>query len=604
VADYQPPLRDVFFLLDHLVDVGGLCELEPFKHVDPDTVRGVIEESGRFMAEVVAPTDRIGDVEGSTFDAATGAVAIPEPLTAAYRRYVDAGWNGVAFPTEYGGGGFPWVVGIVNQELFNSANVALAMAPLLTQSAIEMLLAHGSESQRERYLPKLVSGEWAGTMNLTEPEAGSDVGALRTRAVRQDDGSYRITGTKIFITFGDHQLTDNIIHLVLARTPDAPAGTRGISCFIVPKQLLDDDAMPGERNDVRAVSIEHKMGIKASPTCVMSYGDEGEGAIGELIGEEQQGMRYMFTMMNNARLSVAVEGLSVAERAYQDAVAYARERFQGRAPGAPAGYTSPIIEHPDVRRMLMTMKALTEAMRAMVYVQAEGIDLAAHHPDPDIRQYRQHQVDLLTPVAKAWCTDMGVEVASLSIQVHGGMGFIEESGVPQRLRDARIMPIYEGTNGIQAMDLVGRKLPLEGGGVVAELLSQIAMLDPALLRAGTDLAVIRSHLAESLTELADTTNWIIRHGIKDVRDALAGATPYLRMFGLVTGGWLMARSALAARAALDNGAAADPRRAAFYQAKIMTATFFCEQILPQTRGLVAAVRAGHESLLEMPADQF
>jgi alkylation response protein AidB-like acyl-CoA dehydrogenase len=603
VADYRPPLRDIFFVLDNLVDVNELCELGPFKHIDADTVKGVIEENGRFMSEVVAPTNRDGDLVGSHHDPASGSVTVPDSFVRAYQRYVEAGWGGMAFPPEYGGGGFPWLVGIVAQELLNSSNVAFAMAPLLSQGAVDLLLAHGDETQREVYLPKLVSGEWTGTMNLTEPEAGSDVGAVRTRAVRQDDGTYRISGTKIFITFGDHQLAENIVHLVLARTPDAPPGTKGISCFIVPKRLVNDDGSLGERNDVKVVSIEHKMGIKASPTCVMSYGEDG-GAVGYLIGEEQQGMRYMFTMMNNARLSVGLEGLAVAERAYQDAVAYARQRNQGRAPGAPAGYNSPIIEHPDVRRMLLTMKALIEAMRAIVYVQAEALDIAAHHPDPDIREYRQHQVDLLTPVAKAWCTDMGVEVTSLAIQVFGGMGYIEESGVAQHFRDARIMPIYEGTNGIQAMDLVGRKLPLEDGGVVAELLSQIAMLDPALLRAGTDLAAIRSHLAESLTELADTTNWIIRHGIKDVRDALAGATPYLRMFSLVVGGWQMARSALAAKKALDEGRARDEREEAFLRAKIVTATFFCEQILPQTRGLVGAVRAGHEAVMDVPADQF
>jgi alkylation response protein AidB-like acyl-CoA dehydrogenase len=610
VADYRPPLRDIFFVLDHLVDIGELCELDPFKHIDPDTVKGVIEESGRFMSEVIAPTNQAGDREGARHDPASGNVSLPEPLAQALRRYVEAGWGGVAFPPEYGGGGFPWLVGIVNQELVNSANVALAMAPLLTQSAIDMLLHHGDETQRELYLPKMVTGEWTGTMNLTEPEAGSDVGALRTRAVRQPDGTYRLTGTKIFISFGDHQVAENIVHLVLARTPDAPSGTKGISCFIVPKYLVNPDGSLGERNDVRVVSIEHKMGIKASPTCVMSYGD-GPGAVGYLIGEEHQGMRYMFTMMNNARLSVGVEGLSIAERAYQDAVAYARQRHQGRAPGAPAGYKSPIIEHPDVRRMLLTMKALIEAMRALVYVQAEGIDLAAHHPDPDIRQYRQHQVDLLTPVAKAWCTDMGVEVTSLAIQVFGGMGYIEESGVPQHFRDARIMPIYEGTNGIQALDLVGRKLPMESGGVVAEFLSQIAMLDPALLRAGPELASIRSHLAESLTELADTTNWIYRNGVTDVRDAMAGATPYLRMFSLVVGGWLMAKSALAAKNRLegrapDGGKArtVELRQRAFLQAKLATAQFYCEQILPQTRGLVGAVRAGHQAVMRVPADQF
>jgi alkylation response protein AidB-like acyl-CoA dehydrogenase len=601
MADYRPPLTDIFFVLDHLVGVQELCQLDPYKHVDPDTVKGIVEEFGRFVGDVIAPTNAEGDREGVRHDPATGDVALPPALRKAYRQYVDAGWSGVAFPADYGGGGFPWVVGIVLQELFDSGNVALAMATLLTQGAIDLLMAHGNEEQREVFLPKLVSGEWCGTMNLTEPEAGSDVGALRTRAVRQGDGTYRITGTKIFISFGEHDLAGNIVHLVLARTPDAPPGTKGISCFIVPKFLVNEDGSPGVRNDVRCVSVEHKMGIRSSPTCVMSFGDGG-GAVGYLIGRENDGMRCMFTMMNMARLSVGLEGLAVAERAYQDAVGYARERHQGRAPGSPPGTSSPIIDHPDVRRMLLPLTALVEAMRALVYVQAEGIDLATHHPDPDIRRYRQNQVDLLTPVAKAWCTDMGVEVASLAIQVYGGMGFIEESGVPQHYRDARIMPIYEGTNGIQAIDLVGRKLPMEGGGVVAEFLALIAMLDPALLRAGAELGVIRTHLAESLTELADTTNWIIRHGVKDPTEALAGATPYLRMFSLVTAGWLMAREALAARADLDRGATG--ARAEHLRGKITTATFFCEQILPQTRGLVDAVRAGSDAVMELPAEQF
>jgi alkylation response protein AidB-like acyl-CoA dehydrogenase len=485
------------------------------------------------------------------------------------------------------------------QELMTTANMAFSMAPLLTQGGIDLLLHHADEGQKEIYLPKMITGQWSGTMNLTEPQAGSDVGAVRTKAVKADDDTYRITGTKIFITFGEHDMAENIIHLVLARTPDAPPGTKGISCFIVPKYLVNDDGSLGERNDVQCVSIEHKMGIKASPTCVMSYGDQG-GAIGYLIGEENQGMRYMFTMMNNARLSVGLEGLSIAERAYQDALAYAQERKQGRAIGAPAGESSAIIEHADVRRMLLTMKALVEAMRGIVYLQAEALDVARHHPDPDIREYRGRQVDLLTPIAKAWCTDMGVEVTSLAVQIYGGMGFIEEAGVAQHYRDARIAPIYEGTNGIQAIDLVGRKLPLEGGGVVAEFLSQIAMLDPALIRAGADLAEIRSNLAEALTILADTTSWILRKAGKDPRMALAGATPYLRMFSLVTGGWIMAKSALAAKAELDAGTG----DAAELQAKLITARFFCEQILPQVHGLVAPIHAGFDDLFALAPEQF
>lgn len=599
MADYRPPFRDIHFVLDNLVDLDELCQFEPFKHTDPDTIKSVLEENGRFVSEVIAPLNRNGDVQGSVHDPKTNTVATPDGFKEAYAQYVAAGWGGVPFDPAYGGGGFPWLVGIAMQELISSANLSFSMCALLTQGAIDLLTEHGTEEQREVYLQKMVTGEWTGTMNLTEPQAGSDVGAVRTKAVPQDDGSYRITGTKIFITFGEHDMAENIIHLVLARTPDAPPGTKGISCFIVPKFLVNDDGSLGARNDVQCVSIEHKMGIKASPTCVMSYGD-ADGAIGYLIGEEHQGMRYMFTMMNNARLSVGLEGLSIAERAYQDAVAYAKERRQGRAVGAPAGEASLIIEHADVRRMLMTMKALIEAMRAIVYVQAENIDIATHHPDPDIRQYRQHQVDLLTPIAKAWCTDMGIEVTSLAVQVYGGMGYIEESGVPQHYRDARITAIYEGTNGIQGLDLVGRKLPMEGGEVVAELLSQIAMLDPALIRAGEELGTIRSHLAEALTLVADMSSWITRNGVADPQDAFSAATPYLRMFSLVTAGWLMAKSALAAKKHLDDGTG-DAQQ---MRDKIATARFFCEQILPQVDGLVSPITARSKTLFAIAPDDF
>jgi alkylation response protein AidB-like acyl-CoA dehydrogenase len=592
-------MRDIFFTLDQLVDLDELCQFEAFSHTDPETIKGVLEENGRFVSEVIAPLNRVGDVQGSVHDPATNSVRTPEGFKEAYGQYVDAGWGSVPFPTEYGGGGFPWLMGIAMQEVISSANMAFSMAPLLTQGAIDLLMHHGSEEQKELYVRKMVSGEWTGTMNLTEPQAGSDVGAVKTRAVRQDDGTYRITGTKIFITFGDHDMAENIVHLVLARTPDAPAGTKGISCFVVPKYLLNEDGSPGARNDAYCVSIEHKMGIKASPTCVMSYGD-GDGAVGYLIGEENQGMRYMFTMMNNARLSVGLEGLALAERAYQDALEYAQERRQGRAPGAPAGEMSPIIDHPDVRRMLLTMKSLVEAMRAIIYVNAEAIDIATYHPDPVIREAKKEFADILTPVSKGWCTDMGVEVTSLAIQVWGGMGYIEESGVAQHFRDARITPIYEGTNGIQAMDLVGRKLGLRGGEAIKEYLAMIAMLDPALIRAGDDLASVHSHLAEALTLLADTTNWMMHHGIQDPRDALAGATPYLRMFSLVTAGWLMAKQALVAHQALADGTGdADAN-----QAKLTTARFFCEQILPQVHGLAAPVTAGHAPLYELSAAQL
>jgi len=565
--EYRPPLEDIGFVLRHVVDYEAIAKLEPFAHADLDTALGLLEEAGRFMADVVAPTNHPGDVEGSHRNE-DGTVTTPAAFEQAYRQYVEAGWGAVPFDPEFGGGGFPWTIAIALQEQLNTANVAFAMLPLLTQGAIDMLAHHGSPEQQARYLPKMVTGEWTGTMNLTEPDAGSDVGALRTRAEPTGDGSYAITGTKIFITFGEHDLAENIIHLVLARTPGAPPGTKGISCFIVPKVLED-----GTRNAVRCLSIEHKMGIKASPTCVLEY----DGAIGYLVGDENAGMRYMFTMMNNARLSVGVEGLALAERAYQQAAAFGRERRQGRAPGAAPGTQSPIVDHPDVRRMLLTMRALTQAMRALCYVNAEALDLARHHPDEDVRTRADERADVLTPITKAWCTDMGVEVTSLAIQVHGGMGFIEETGVAQHLRDARITPIYEGTNGIQAMDLVGRKLPIRAGGAVIDLLDEMAATDGG------------PELADAVTALREATDWLLARGLQDPTDALAGATPYLRMFGLVVGGWLLARSALVPDA---------------NDAKRTTARFYCTQLLPAARGLLPAVTAGAEDLLSIPADAF
>ncbi|MBU6330561.1 MAG: acyl-CoA dehydrogenase family protein, partial [Acidobacteria bacterium] len=519
MADYRPPLRDIRFVLEHLTDLEALCALPEYAGLDPDTILGVLEENAKFVAEVIAPLNRVGDLEGSQHDPATGTVRTPTGFIDGYKRYVEAGWPGVPFPETYDGGGFPWLVGISMQEFISSANMAFSMAPLLTQGAIDLLMHHGSEEQKEKYLKRMVTGEWTGTMNLTEPQAGSDVGAVRTKAVPAGDGTYRITGTKIYISFGEHDMADNIIHLVLARTPDAPPGTKGISCFIVPKFLVGDDGSLGARNDVSCVSIEHKMGIKASPTCVMSYG-ENDGAVGYLIGEENHGMRYMFTMMNNARLSVGLEGLALAERAYQDALQYAQERRQGRAPGATGTEMSLIIDLPDVRRMLLTMKAIIDALRAIIYVNAEALDLANHHPDPEVRQRSQDLVELLIPISKGFGTDMGIEATSLAIQIYGGMGYIEESGVPQHFRDARITAIYEGTNGIQAMDLVGRKLPMRGGAIVGSFLADVAALDARLAAAGTGFEVIRTQLAAAHGVVTDTVAWLTEHGLADVRNAL------------------------------------------------------------------------------------
>jgi alkylation response protein AidB-like acyl-CoA dehydrogenase len=592
MAEYSAPLRDIRFALEHLVDLGSITELPGYEDVDVDGVFSVLEENARFMEDIVAPLNRVGDVQGSVRND-DGTVTTPDGFKEAYKAYVDAGWGGVPFPPEYGGGGFPWVVGIAMQEILTSGNMSFSMCPLLSQGAIDMLLHHASEEHRETYLPKMVTGEWTGTMNLTEPQAGSDVGALTTKAVPQGDGSYRITGTKIFISFGEHDMSENIIHLVLARTPDAPPGTKGISCFIVPKLLVNDDGSLGDRNDVTCVSIEHKMGIKASPTCVLSYGDQGEGAVGYLIGEENAGMRYMFTMMNTARLSVGLEGLSLAERAFQMALAYAKDRRQGRAPGAPAGEQSPIVEHPDVRRMLLTQKASIEALRGILYANAAAMDRAGRHPDAATRTACQELADILTPISKGWGTDLGVELTSLALQVFGGMGYIEETGIAQVYRDARIAPIYEGTNGIQAMDLVGRKLPMRAGGAISDYLGGIQATVDALGANGDDLASIRDALADALDAARASTDWLLANGLADPLDALAGATPYLRLLSLVTGGWVMALQAQAATRLLADATAGDKQ---VLEGKVLTARFFCEQLLPQARGLLPAVTATNRDL--------
>jgi alkylation response protein AidB-like acyl-CoA dehydrogenase len=591
VTEYVAPIADISFVLNHVVGYGDVAALAPFSHADPATVEGVLAECGRFMADAVAPLNRIGDTQGSRRQP-DGTVRTPDGFVRAYRSYVDAGWQAVPFPPEHGGGGFPWVVGIAIQEMLTSANMGFSLCPLLTQGAIDALLHHGTETQQETYLAKMISGEWSGTMNLTEPQAGSDVGALTTRAIPQPDGSYRIFGQKIFITYGEHDMVPQIVHLVLARTPDAPPGTRGISCFIVPKYLLDADGRPGELNDITCLSIEHKLGIHASPTCVLAFGDRGEGAVGHLIGEENTGMRTMFTMMNNARLSVGLEGLSVGERAYQKAVAYALERRQGRAVGAPAGVSSPIIDHPDVRRMLMTMKATIEALRCLMYLNACSIDRSRHAASEGERARADELVGILTPICKAWGTDLGVELASTALQVHGGMGYIEETGAAQFFRDSRIAPIYEGTNGIQAADLVGRKLPVRGGASVKELLAEMRAIDGELAGAGPELGTMRANVAAAIAALTTATDWVLANGAGDPNQALAASSPYLRMFGLTLGGWLMARAALAATAMLSRGEG----EAEFLRAKVVTARFYAEQVLPQAGGLLGPVQAGAADL--------
>jgi alkylation response protein AidB-like acyl-CoA dehydrogenase len=596
VSEYQAPLADIDFVLDSIVDLTSISKLNGYQHADPDTVSGVLAEAGRFFSEVIAPTNRIGDQQGSRL--VDGAVVTPDGFREAYAKYVESGWAGVHLPEEWGGGGMPYSVGIAVQEMFKSANMAFSLCPLLTQAAIDALLEHGSDEQRDLYLEKLVTGEWTGTMCLTEPHAGSDVGALSSKAVRQEDGTYRITGQKIFITWGDQDLTDNIVHLVLARTPGAAPGTKGISLFIVPKFLLDEQGNPGTRNNVEIVSLEHKLGIHGSPTCVVSFGTDDGGAIGFLVGEEQRGMKYMFTMMNVARVGVGIEGLALAERAYQKAVAYAAERRQGRAVGADPGLSSPIIDHPDVRRMLLTMRSSIEAMRALLYLTASYADRERHAEAEEDRRRAGESIALLTPVAKAWCTDLGVELTSVGLQVHGGMGYVEETGAAQFYRDARIAPIYEGTNGIQAMDLVMRKLPMRNGAVVSELIASM-QATAAQLRGIERFDVSADRLESAIGTLAETSAWLgERLASGEYDDALAGASPYLKMSGTVIGGWLMAREAIAATAMLESGTGDTE----FARSKLITTRFYLEQIVPQASGLSAAATAGAHTLFEARLD--
>jgi len=582
---YRAPVADIAFSLRHTAGFAAALAEGLYGDLGDDVVDAVLEEAGKFATEVLAPLNRIGDREGVVFT--DGSVSTPPGWKEAYRSWAAAGWNGLAAPAQWGGQELPHAINAACIEMWNSAAMAFGIGPVLTMGAVEALVAHGSDKLKATYLPKLVSGEWTGSMQLTEPHAGSDVGALRTKAERAADGSYRITGQKIFITYGEHDCTDNIIHLVLARLPDAPAGTKGVSLFLVPKFLPDADGSPERRNDVRAHSIEHKLGIHGSPTCTMVFGDQG-GATGFLIGEENGGMACMFTMMNQARLSVGLQGVAIAERATQQALAYARERKQGRATGTQAG-SSPIIEHPDVRRMLLTMRALTRAARAICYATAVALDRAQRSTDERARTAAHERASLLTPVAKAFATDVGVEVASLGIQVHGGMGYIEETGAAQHYRDARIATIYEGTNGIQAIDLVMRKLPLSGGATIKAYLADLGRIVEAV-KAANDPAFGRTavRLGEAVESLSRATQWLLGRPGNDPDAALAGSTPYLRLFASAAGGALLAEEALAASRLAGNGTDAG--------ARIAMARFFAENIAVQAGGLERAVLEGAESV--------
>ena len=593
MAEYTPPIAHIDFVLNHVVDLDNLLSEGRYSELDSETVSMVISEVGRFIADVIAPINREGDQTGAQW--VDGEVVMPDSFDAAYRQFVASGFGAVPFDPEYGGGGFPWITAIAIQELLTSACMSFALCPLLTQGAIDALMHHGSEEQRQLYLPKMLTGEWTGTMNLTEPQAGSDVGALTSKAEPVGDGSFMISGQKIYITYGEHDMADNIIHLVLARTPGSPPGTKGISMFLVPKFLVDADGSIGDRNDISCVSIEHKLGIHASPTCVLSFGDN-DGAIGWLIGDEGAGMRNMFTMMNNARLSVGLQGLALAERAYQQALSYSQERIQGRAVGAEPGTKSPIIDHADVRRMLMTQRAWIDAMRCLLYENAAAMDRAAAGGDPDEAAAQGEWADLLIPLSKSLCTDLGNELTSLAVQIYGGMGFVEETGVAQHYRDIRIAAIYEGTNGIQAADLVGRKLPMRGGAVVFEQLDVIAERAKAL--GGTqELADFGRNLARGVEAARRASQWIIDNGVADPNHALAASTPYLRLLGTVVCGGLMAKAALAA----GSSAGEDSD---FMAARVVSAKFFGEQLLPQAEALESAVVAGADDLFQLDPAQL
>ncbi|WP_112664448.1 acyl-CoA dehydrogenase [Microvirga flavescens] len=584
---YRAPVSDIVFTMRHVASLDRALEDGLYPELTADLVETILGEAGRFANDVIAPLNREGDKHGVTLK--DGVVTTAPGWKEAYKAWTEAGWNALPGPAEYGGQGLPTLLNSACVEMWNAASMAFGIGPVLTMGAIEALVQHGTEYLKSRYLEKLVSGEWTATMNLTEPQAGSDLAALRSRAEPAGDGTYKITGQKIFITYGEHDLTENIVHLVLARLPEAPVGTRGISLFVVPKFLPD-----GTRNDVRCHSIEHKLGIHASPTCTMIFGDNG-GAIGWLLGEENRGLNCMFTMMNNARLAVGLQGVAIAERAYQLALAYAHERRQGRAPGGARNVMSPIVEHPDIQRNLLTMKALTAAARSICYLTAEAIDRAHLEQDESDRRKANERASLLTPVAKAFSTDIGVEVASLGVQVHGGMGFIEETGAAQHYRDARIAPIYEGTNGIQALDLVTRKLPLAGGETVAAQIASMRDIVARLTKTDSvELTSIAPTLDAAIGSLERATNFLLRALSADAPlEAIAGATPYLSLFGIVQGGGALAQLALAAHEAMLRGETAPAHRG-----RIALARFFADHIVTRVDGLERTVVAGMAPLLD------
>jgi alkylation response protein AidB-like acyl-CoA dehydrogenase len=588
MSAYQAPLKDMKFVLKELAGLDEVAKLPGYEEATPDTVDAILEEAGKFASGVLDPLNKPGDEEGSRWT--DGAVITPKGFKEAYKQYVEGGWGALPFGPEWGGQGLPKLVATAVEEMLTASNMSFSLCPLLTQGAIHALELCGTEALKKTFLGRMIAGTWTGTMNLTEPQAGSDLALVKTRATRSGK-HYLITGQKIFITYGEHDMAENIVHLVLARTPDAPEGVKGISLFIVPKYLVNPDGSLGKRNSARCASIEHKLGIHASPTAVMVFDD----AVGYLVGEENKGLSYMFIMMNAARFSVGLEGVSIAERAFQRAVAYAKDRLQGKDL-VQGGQTVPIIRHPDVRRMLMLMKSQTEAMRALAYVVASAMDAALRHPSEEARKTNQAFVDLMIPVVKGWSTETGIEVASLGVQVHGGMGFIEETGAAQHLRDARITTIYEGTTGIQASDLVGRKIAREGGATAKAVVSLWRQFDADLAKSkNPDIQAIRAAFAAGVQAVSEGVEFICSE--KNPHNAFAGAVPFLKLMGVVAGGWQMARAALAA----EKNMASDK---AFYEAKIKTARFYADHVLVQAPALGNTVVKGGAAVMALDDDQF
>ena len=598
MSSYNAPIRDMQFVMRELAELDAVAALPGCEDAASDVVDAILEEAGKFAGGVLAPLNWTGDQEGARWD--NGVVHTATGWKEAYKQFAEAGWTALAGDPEFGGQGLPKLVSTAVMEMWKSANMAFSLCPMLTTGAIESIKLRGSDEQKAAFLPKMVSGEWTGTMNLTEPQAGSDLAAVRTRAVPEGDGTYKIFGQKIFITYGEHDMTDNIIHLVLARLPDAPEGVKGISLFVVPKFLLNADGTPGERNDVHCVSIEHKLGIHASPTAVLAFGDKG-GAIGTLIGEANRGLEYMFIMMNEARFAVGMEGLALSERAYQLALAYAKDRVQGTEAGVRGGPKVSILHHSDVRRLLMNMKSTTEAMRALAYVVGSATDMAHHHPDEAVRTRNQAFVDLMIPVVKGWCTENSIAVSSDGVQVHGGMGFIEETGAAQHYRDSRITSIYEGTTAIQANDLIGRKIARESGLTVLALVGEMRKVEAQLAEAaGDEFAAIRKSLSAGITAVEEAVAYIVATYGKDIKAASVGSVPFLKLLGIVAGGWQMGRAALVSARRLAEGSG----DASFYKAKITTARFYADHVLSQAPGIAYSVVNGAAGALDLTEDQF